>query len=64
MIKLKHPKFNRDFEVDDVIRMMCFICDAMKRLEKAIQTDDLQDRQMYLNEVKQLRDRVEKNILG
>jgi hypothetical protein len=42
---------------------MAYLCDSMKRLEKAIEAQDASDRRFYLREAADRRERVQRKLL-
>ncbi len=52
----------RDPDIAKLVVEMAYLCDSMKRLEKAIETDSASDRRFYLREAKERRERVEKKL--
>lgn len=53
---------NRDF--NDILNCLALLCDAMKRLEKSVEQESIMQRNDYLMECKERRERVEHKILA
>lgn len=46
-----------------IIKTLASLCDSMKRLERAIQSDNIDDRSYYIEEAAKRREAAEKIIL-
>ena len=49
--------------MDDPVVMIAGLCDALKRLERAIEMDNMDDRHDYLELAKEKRQTVERSVM-